>query len=282
MGIEYYPKLVHSLPFSPINAAKMIPCLNEDLINESINFYKNAPVNSHHYLFIDQEISSSLEKKGYKIQRTIQYHFKNTFKSFEDYLDSLKARKRKQVRNELKNVSQYEIEFEFVSGEELTNEQTLICYNLYLSTIAKKGAIPYLTKDFFENIPKFLGDSFKVLFAKKDGLIIAMSIFFLNDMTLYGRYWGIDPMFDSMPMLHFYMCYYFGIEYTIENNLEVFEAGAQGEQKLLRGFYPVEILSAHHLKNDYARKIIFDHIDQQNEATLNSIDELKSYLPYKL
>lgn len=40
-------------------------------------------------------------------------------------------------------------------------------------------------------------------------------------------------------MLHFECCYYSGIDYCIAQGLAAFDAGAQGEHKLQRGFVPV-------------------------------------------
>ncbi|EQC48000.1 peptidogalycan biosysnthesis protein [Bacteriovorax sp. Seq25_V] len=282
LGMDYYPKMVHSLPFTPINAPKFPLGIDIELLEASIAFYTTQSINSHHFLFIDRQLAALLESYGYKTQKTIQYHFYNMYKSFEDYLNNLKARKRKQIKKEIKAIDKYNIDFELISGSNLSKELANDCYQLYLSTISKKRAIPYLKEDFFLGLKDSLGDNFLVLFAKKDNKNIAMSTFFKTDKTLYGRYWGIDANIQDIPLLHFYMCYYFGIEYTIKHKLELFEAGAQGEQKLIRGFTPVEILSSHHLKEDRAREIIFNHIDQQNEEVLSSIEELKNYLPYKI
>ena len=51
-----------------------------------------------------------------------------------------------------------------------------------------------------------------------------------------------------------------GIEYTIKKGMKIFEAGAQGEQKLLRGFIPVIMKSAHHIKHPQLFKAIKEYI----------------------
>ncbi|MDC1175179.1 peptidogalycan biosysnthesis protein, partial [Bacteriovoracaceae bacterium] len=112
--------------------------------------------------------------------------------------------------------------------------------------------------------------------------LIAMALFLKTEKTLYGRYWGIKPEYEEdYRYLHFELCYYQGMEMCFENSLELFEAGAQGEQKLLRGFTPVEILSSHRLKHPELEKIIRDHTKQQNELVAQKIDELQQYLPFK-
>jgi predicted N-acyltransferase len=64
---------------------------------------------------------------------------------------------------------------------------------------------------------------------------IAVAIFFVGEDALFGRYWGAGGNYHS---LHFETCYYQGIEYCIENKLQRFEPGTQGEHKVPRGFVP--------------------------------------------
>jgi predicted N-acyltransferase len=152
-------------------------------------------------------------------------------------------------------------------------------YLFYLATIGKKGSYPYLTQEFFKAL-----NQHNVLFkcAEKDGKQIAMALFFYDNEKLYGRNWGIAPEYEEQyNFLHFELCYYQGIEFCIENKLKVFEAGAQGEHKLLRGFEPVIIKSAHHLKIAKCFEIIKNDINFQNNETLKRVDQLKSYLPFK-
>ena len=42
---------------------------------------------------------------------------------------------------------------------------------------------------------------------------VAAALYFVDDDTLYGRYWGCIKEFD---FLHFEACYYQGIEYCIK------------------------------------------------------------------
>ena len=78
------------------------------------------------------------------------------------------------------------------------------------------------------------------------GRRIAGALFLETDAALYGRYWGADTHVD---LLHFETAYYAGIERAIEKKLPLFEAGAQGEHKLLRGFEPSPTYSAHWMRH---------------------------------
>ena len=58
-------------------------------------------------------------------------------------------------------------------------------------------------------------------------------------------YTGATGALYQIPNLHFELCYYQAIEYAIQNNLELVEAGAQGEHKISRGYLPVKTFSCH-------------------------------------
>lgn len=277
-GADYYPKLIHAVPFTPVNSPKLFGDKDE-LFKAADEFYQQTNILSHHFLFLNQEEVNFLETKDLFTQKTIQYHWKNQWQDFEDFLSSLKTRKRKQIKKERRKVSEYPLVIKKVDVNDLSKFQREQIYELYLTTIDKKYSHPYLNQNFFQTLDKGF-----FFLASKEGSeeILAMSLFLQNDKKLFGRYWGIrDTDAKNFPLLHFEMCYYLGMDYCLDKKLEVFEAGAQGEQKLLRGFEPVEILSSHRLKNSYLEKIIKEHVTAQNKITLKRIDELRDYLPYR-
>ena len=107
-------------------------------------------------------------------------------------------------------------------------------YALYKNTYERKWGSPYLTAAFFTQMPVAVQHSLLAATARDDtGLIQAMSLSFESDTHLYGRYWGCAQPHDAV---HFELCYYRLIQYAIESGKKVFEAGAQGEQKIKRGF----------------------------------------------
>src|SRR3712207_9532090 len=75
---------------------------------------------------------------------------------------------------------------------------------------------------------------------------VAGALFFFKGGALYGRYWGAA---EERRNLHFELCYYQAIEFAIERGLKLFEAGAQGEHKLARGFLPSLTYSAHEIRH---------------------------------
>ncbi len=96
-------------------------------------------------------------------------------------------------------------------------------------------------------VARRMPESIMVKLAERHGTPVAAAIFFQGGGRLYGRYWGAAENVDS---LHFEACYYQGIEYCIEHGLETFDPGTQGEHKLARGFEPTLTWSAHWLAHD--------------------------------
>ena len=72
--------------------------------------------------------------------------------------------------------------------------------------------------------------------------LIAAALLLRSRDNLYGRYWGCS---ETVPGLHFEVCYYQGIDYCLRHGLQSFEPGAQGEHKLARGFLPTMTRSSH-------------------------------------
>ena len=115
--------------------------------------------------------------------------------------------------------------------------------------------------------------------ASKDDQAIAGSLFFYDTEKLYGRYWGC---FQEVQYLHFELCYYQGIDFCLEKKLKVFEAGAQGEHKISRGFRPTRTFSAHKLKHEPFHHAIANFINQEKKQIALAIEELSLQLPFSV
>jgi len=283
-SIPYYPKIVHALPFTPINAPKVIGSNIEECLEKAKKFYlENKIISSSHFLFTNEEETNLLLENDYLLKETLQYHFKNKYKSFDEFLSRLKTRKRKNIKKERAAVEKAGLQINWVRGSECDSILMGEIFNLYLSTIGKKQSYAYLNKAFFELLPGFMEDNLRIALAYKDESLVAMSLFIAGEECLYGRYWGIDPFFErEYPFLHFELCYYQGIELCIKEKIPLFEAGAQGEHKLLRGFEPIVIRSCHHLREKHFYQAIKEHLVDHNAHNREVISQLSQHLPFKL
>ena len=125
---------------------------------------------------------------------------------------------------------------------------------------------------------KFLQENTLYIEATQDERAIAGALFFFDPERLYGRYWGALEFVEN---LHFELCYYQGIEFCIEQQLKVFEAGAQGEHKIARGFVPTRTYSAHKVKHPGFNKAIGNFINEEKSYLEKSIKSLSEQLPWK-
>jgi len=110
------------------------------------------------------------------------------------------------------------------------------------------------------------------------GARVAGALFLETDGGLYGRYWGCE---QDVEFLHFETTCYAGMDRCIERRLPVFEAGAQGEHKLLRGFVPASTYSAHWIRHAGLFGGIRRFLREEAVAVAARMDALAQVLPYK-
>ena len=282
-GLQYYPKLLSAAPFTPAAGPKILcnPEFREEsvslILNEVKAFAKKENISTIHFLFIPQKNLKDFEKHDYNIRKTYQFHWHNNdYGCFNDFLMNLKQKKRKEIRRERKLLNQEKLDIKKIVGPEVSKYAELM-YDFYLSTIDKKWSADYLTKEFFQKIFLSMQDSIVLFIAFKNEIPIAATLNFHKGKTLFGRYWGST---EDVPNLHFELCYYQPIEYAIENKIELFEAGAQGEHKIQRGFIPSYTYSAHSLPNHQLGDAVRDFIKREAEQVDRLIKEGRQ-LAYK-
>jgi hypothetical protein len=66
-----------------------------------------------------------------------------------------------------------------------------------------------------------------------------------------------------VPFLHFVVCYYAGVRFAIERGLDVFEPGAGGEHKRVRGFVPTLTHSAHWIADPRLRSALASWLERE-------------------
>ena len=279
-GIDYYPKLVISIPYSPCQGPRILslnndPEIKSTLIKLALDFSSKNNYSSTHWLF-NLEDDFQVLNQHTELQRfDFQFHWKNNnYKNFDDFLNDLKPKKRKNIKQERRKVADQGIKIKTLNGSELTEEQWEKIYYFYQITFMKKSGSPTLSLDFFKSIAHTL----LIIFAYADAEIVAGAICIEGKDTLYGRHWGCFEEYDS---LHFEVCYYTGIEYCINKGLKTFEPGAQGEHKISRGFLPVKTWSAHHVENSEFNKILIQHLERENQALEEYGKQLIERSPFK-
>jgi uncharacterized protein len=234
---------------------------------------------SIHWLFCTAEEQQLLARHGFFPRTTLQFHWKNRdYTAFDDFLGALKSRKRKQLRKERQKARAAIDELRWVHGSELTEPQLADLDRFYRTTTANHHGRDYLRDGFFHLLAKYLPDAMRMVEVTAGGRRIAGALFLETEQALYGRYWGADAHVD---LLHFETAYYAGIDRAIERKLPLFEAGAQGEHKLLRGFEPSAIFSAHWIRHEGLSVAIEDFTTREAQAMELELAEMAKFGPYR-
>ena len=286
IGRRYYPKLTLAAPFTPATGPRLLvrPDLDAaavgDRLLESLEHDAQASgLSGVHALFIDEATRAACQRRGWLLRRDCQFHWMNRgYGSFEDYLASFTAEKRKKARRERRRVSEAGVRFETRFGGDLDTRLLDRVYELHRDTFLRHGHEPYLTRAFFGAIAQALPDSFMVKVALHGRTVVAAALFFLGPETLFGRYWGAAADYHS---LHFETCYHQGIEFCIERGLKRFEPGTQGEHKVSRGFEPTLTWSAHYLADRQFRGAIAEYLLQEGAAVEAYAQEVQAHVPFR-
>jgi len=188
------------------------------------------------------------------------------------------SKRRRQVARERRQIEG--IEVERLTGDDLRPEHATLMYGFYVDTYDRKWGSPYLTKGFLDEVFHTMRDRIMLAIAR-DELTrrpVAGSLFFYKENALFGRYWGAVK---DVRNLHFELCYYQGIEFAVERGMSLFEAGAQGEHKLARGFLPAVMYSAHDIRHPAFRRAIEHYIAEEREMISYELAEYMHHDPYK-
>ncbi len=232
-----------------------------------------------HALFLDEAARGAFEESGWLIRRDCQFHWTNHgYSSFDTYLETFTADKRKKAKRERRRVAEAGIHFETRLGKDLDEKTLDQVYTFHRDTFLRHGHEPYLTREFFTEAARNLGDALMVKIAVAGRKPVAAAIFFWSAQALYGRYWGSSADYHS---LHFETCYHQGIDFCIERGIQRFEPGTQGEHKVSRGFEPTLTWSAHYIANRQFRDAIADYLNREGQSVDAYAEEVQAHVPYK-
>ena len=281
-GVEYYPKLLSAIPFTPVTGPRLLARdahARAALIEVLRATQQASEVSSTHILYPPPEQVAELEQAGYMIRRGVQFHWLNDgYRDFEHFLDTLDRKKRKNIRAERRKVQEAGVTLRRVRGVDATACDWRLFHKCYERTYRAHHSTPYLNLDFFQRIGRDMPQHILLVIAERNEKAIASALVIHNEDTLFGRYWG---ELQHVPCLHFEAAYYQPLEFCIEQGIAVFEGGAQGEHKMARGFLPTETWSAHWLAHPAFADAIERFLARENGGIEAYIDELTERNPFK-
>jgi uncharacterized protein len=285
-GHDYYPKLVVACPYTPATGPRLLtgdsanrPALVHALADGALRVAERMEVSSLHWLFTTREETELLQGRGLLRRLGCQFHWSNPgYASFDDFLSTFTAEKRKKVKRERRRVQEAGVTIRRIPGHEVTESEWATFHQLYRDTFDKRGGIPTLSLPFFQEIGQTMGRNLLLVLAYHGPSIVAAAFDLVGERSLYGRHWGC---FQSFHSLHFEACYYQGLDHCIELGLARFEPGAQGEHKLSRGFLPTPTWSAHWISDPRFRSAISDFLTRETRGMEDYLDEMHAHSPYR-
>jgi predicted N-acyltransferase len=279
-GIRYYPKLLAAVPFTPVTgvrfltlaSAKRAPlvarlaaglealCEQEDLSSVHVNFC------------LPDEVDV-LAERGWLRRTGWQYHWRNAgFATFDDYLASLRSKRRNQVQRERRAPAEEGIEIAVHAGDDISKSLMERMFTLYRTTIGRlTWGQRYLNLAFFRLAQERLRERLCLVVARRDGQPIAGTLNVVKGDAFYGRYWGTTV---DVRYLHFNVCYYAAIEYCVRHGLARFEPGAGGDFKLLRGFDATATDSMHLIRDPRLADAVRRYLRDERRTVESEIEWL--------
>ena len=189
-GMHYYPKLVCAIPFTPTTGPRLLcragpqaATLREQLLRQFRSLAGTSHCSSVHTLFMDAPARSACEQQAWLLRRDCHFQWQNRgYGTFDDFLHTFSAEKRKKARRERRRVQEQGIEFRTLRGDELDDALIGRIYAFHENTFLRHGHTPYLNVEFFTRVARTLPDHFIVKLAVRDKRPVAAAIFFVRSI----------------------------------------------------------------------------------------------------
>lgn len=285
VGIDYYPKLVSAVPFTPAPCRKLLLAdINDaegarELLDTALQLAADRHCSSLHLQYIDPPEADILASSGLMLRKDCQFHWRNrNYRSFDEFLASFSSAKRRKARQDRRYVAEQGISFRRMDGSQVNAAMWASVHELISSTFRRHGSMPYFNLAFFIELSRLLPQQVLLILAERERKTIAAAVFYVSETSLYGRYWGADADYNA---LHFETCYYQGIDYCIEHGKQCFEPGTQGEHKISRGFLPVTTWSAHWLAHKKFAEAINRYLDDEQRHIERYMAMVDDHSPYR-
>jgi len=286
-GLDYYPKLVDAVPFTPVPGPRLLARRHSHrllLLRAIEQMARSARLSSAHLLFLDEADQAAARDAGWSMRSTVQFHWTNRqpqpYTDFADFLAGLQREKRKKIQQERRRVAEAGVTLTAAEGPSIGQADWDFFYRCYTLTYRAHHSTPYLTRDFFDRAAATMAANWLLFTAWRAGARIACSLIAIDPArkTAFGRYWGAT---EHVHCLHFDACYYEPLAWCIANGYGRFEGGAQGEHKMARGLLPVQTWSAHWLAHPQFAQAVDDFLAREGAGIALYMNELNDRLPFK-
>jgi uncharacterized protein len=281
--IPYYPKLSLTVPFTPVTGRRILVAKDFDRALATAAICEGARelaraerATSIHVLFPLESEAAELANAGLAQRISFQYHWRNRgYQSLDDYLSRFDSKRRNQLKRERAQPAKDGITIRTIRNPGVEWAERV--FDLHRNTIDKMmWGRRWLNRAFYERVFTRMPEPLEVVAAEKDGKLIAGAFNLATPTHLYGRYWGC---FEEHKFLHFNVCLYHSIDECIARGVQVFEGGAGGEHKLMRGFEPAETWSAHQFLDPRLEQPIRAYLAREAEERAQQLARWRAESP---
>ena len=282
-GLNYFPKAVCAVPFTPVPGSRLLADSTQsqgELLEAMVAYAKQEDLSSLHVLFHSEAELAITAQAGWLSRHTVQFHWHNRgYQDFDHFLSQMNQEKRKKIKQERRKVKEAGVVFQALAGADIQSTDWDFFYQCYAQTYLEHGNAPYLNRDFFHRMQSSMPENWVLFIASQNGKRMASSLIGLQGKVAYGRYWGA---LERVDCLHFEACYYQPIQWCIEQGIERFEGGAQGEHKMARALLPVKAHSAHWLAHPAFSDAVEKYLEREGHGIEAYLENLEARSPLKL
>ena len=287
-GLSYYPKLVVTVPFTPVSGRRVLVAEGEDraastqaLMEGALALAKKQGIATVQVLFPDADDLGRLEQSGLIGRVDFQYHwFNQSYPTTDAFLARFNSKHRNMLKRERGMPAKQGIALRAVRGDELATDPkkwAKLAHTLHRATVDKlMWGRRWLNEKFYQGIFAAMPENLEVVVAEREGNPVAGAFNVADGYRLFGRYWGC---LEEHPFLHFNVCYYHSIDECIRRGTRVFEGGAGGEHKVARGFEPSLTYSAHAFLDPRFEKAMRKHLARERDEREASLEAWKQESP---
>jgi predicted N-acyltransferase len=278
--IRYYPKLLLGVPFTPATGRRILVAPGEEraplaaaVVERARRLAADEDLGAVQVAFPGRDEARELEACGLAVRVDFQYHWRNEgYATPDDFLARFPSKRRNVIRRERAAPERQGIAIRTVRGDELSRDPARWardCFALHRATTDRMAwGMRWVNGRFYERVLATMPDAVEVVEARREGRLVAMAFNLATRTRLYGRYWGAV---EDHPFLHFNVALYHSIDECIRRGVLVFEGGAGGEHKLLRGFEPAETFTAHALADPRLDAAVRRHLAEERGAREDAV-----------
>jgi hypothetical protein len=195
----------------------------------------------------------------FRIQPNMLLALDTSWRTFDDYLDSMHSKYRVRAKRAQKKLG--DIVIESLSEAEI-RENSAVLYKLYQETIGTAGFnMVNLGVDYFYETKKKMTDCFEVKVFKKESKIVGFFSYFINNDVLVAHMVGFNSMLNKTHQIYLNMLYLL-VQEGIERRLDRINLGRTAmEIKSSVGAYPMDMYCYIRHRNRIYNKLAPNLID---------------------